>query len=48
VQHRISTIQHCDLIIVLKDGEIIEEGSPQELAAIAGGVFANMVADNKM
>jgi ABC-type multidrug transport system fused ATPase/permease subunit len=33
---------------VLKDGEIVEEGTPLELAAIVGGIFAKMVADNKM
>jgi len=36
IAHRLSTIQNADRIIVLKDGEIIEEGSHNELLEISG------------
>ena len=36
IAHRLSTIQNANRIIVLKDGEIIEEGSHNELLEISG------------
>ena len=31
VAHRLSTIQEADLILVMKDGDIIEQGSHEQL-----------------
>ena len=39
IAHRLSTIQNADRIIVLKDGEIIEQGSHNELLQISGEYF---------
>ena len=41
IAHRLSTIKNADLILVLKDGDIIEQGNHVELLA-AGGFYAEM------
>lgn len=36
IAHRLSTIKNADIILVLKDGDIIEQGTHQELLALKG------------
>lgn len=41
IAHRLSTIRDADLILVMKDGDIIEQGSHGELMK-AGGFYAGL------
>ncbi|MFQ6172222.1 ABC transporter ATP-binding protein [Oryzobacter sp. R7] len=43
IAHRLSTIRDADLILVMEDGRIVEQGSHAELLA-AGGAFAALYA----
>ena len=41
IAHRLSTIRNADLILVMKDGDIIEQGNHEELMK-AGGFYAQL------
>ena len=41
IAHRLSTIKNADVILVMKDGDIIEQGNHEELLA-KGGFYAQL------
>ncbi|MBQ7612259.1 MAG: ABC transporter ATP-binding protein [Spirochaetaceae bacterium] len=43
IAHRMRTIEAADNIVVLEDGKVIEEGSPDSLKSKEGGVFRQML-----
>ena len=42
VAHRLRTIYDADLIIVLKEGKVVEQGTHRELMALEEGVYAQL------
>ena len=41
IAHRLSTIKNADCILVMKDGDIIEQGNHEELMK-KGGFYADL------
>ena len=41
IAHRLSTIRNADLILVMKDGDIVEQGNHDELLKV-NGIYANL------
>ena len=41
IAHRLSTIKNADVILVLKDGDILESGNHEQLLA-KGGFYAEL------
>ena len=46
IAHRLSTVRNADLILVLKNGELVEQGRYDELIRL-GGLFAELDGQGK-
>jgi ATP-binding cassette subfamily B protein len=46
IAHRLSTVRNADVILVLKDGELVEQGRYDELVKL-GGLFAELDGQGK-
>ena len=42
VAHRLATIRQADTILVLKDGEVVESGTHDDLSSMPNGVYASL------
>ena len=47
IAHRLSTIQHADHIIVLDNGKVAEQGSPEALMSNEGGMYHRMLHEQQ-
>jgi len=47
VSHRLSTIQHADLVVVLERGRVVETGTHEELLR-AGGLYAELAERQRL
>ena len=43
IAHRLSTIQAADVIYVVQNGQIVEQGSHADLIALEGGYYKKLV-----
>lgn len=46
IAHRLDTIMHCDRVVVMGDGAVVESGAPLELRERPGGRFAELWASH--
>jgi ABC-type multidrug transport system fused ATPase/permease subunit len=42
IAHRLTTVEIADRVLVVEDGQVVEDGSPQELITESGGRYAGL------
>jgi ATP-binding cassette, subfamily B, bacterial HlyB/CyaB len=42
IAHRLAAVRHCDRILAIENGEIVEEGTHDQLLAKAGSVYGRL------
>jgi ATP-binding cassette subfamily B protein len=48
IAHRLSTIRNCELLFVINNGVVVEQGSFDELSAIEGSYFNKLKSGMEM
>jgi ABC-type multidrug transport system fused ATPase/permease subunit len=48
IAHRLSTIRNCDLLLVINDGQVVEQGSYDELTEMEDSYFNKLKAGMEM
>ena len=48
IAHRLNTVKDCDVILVLKEGQVVEIGSLDVLLSRESGIFHNMFASQNL
>ncbi len=43
IAHRLQTVRNADTIVVLKNGEVVEQGTHEELLQISRGHYRRMI-----
>ena len=44
IAHRINTIMHCDKVLVMEGGKVVEHASPQELLNNPDSAFSSLAS----
>ena len=42
IAHRLSTLKKADRILVMKNGQLVEQGKPEQLLSLSGGIYKNL------
>lgn len=48
IAHRLNTVKDCDVILVLREGQVAELDTLNALLGRGGGIFSNMAASQNL